>query len=303
MLRATDDAAAEIAEGYQLARRDLVRSAAAERSDFVEALLTGAGAQVGELVEAAAGFGVDLAGPHAVAVLRADDPLTDADALTAALEASLIGSKGDAGALAAVRAGRVVIVFAAPDRAAVEQAAERLASVLPPPVSGADPARPAPVRLRRLAAIGAWRMGIGRAYVGPAGIRLSFAEAREALELADRLGLDAPVVDAAHLLVHRLLLRDEPALRDLIDGLLLPLEQARGGARPLLDTLFAYFEAGANTALTARRLHLSVRAVTYRLARVRELTGHDPDDPEDRFALQAAVLGARLIGWPPGTPG
>jgi DNA-binding PucR family transcriptional regulator len=87
-------------------------------------------------------------------------------------------------------------------------------------------------------------------------------------------------------------------LRDLIGALLQPLEGARGGARPLLDTLLAYFQSGANTARTARRLHLSVRAVTYRLGRVLELTGSDPDDPDDRFALQAAVLGAKLLGWP-----
>lgn len=299
LLRATDDAAAEIAEGYQLARRDLVRSAAAARSDFVEALLTGSGAEIGTLVETAAGFGVDLAGPHAVAVLRADEPLGDAEELTSVLEGSVLGSKGDAGALAAARAGSVVIVFAAPDRAAVEQAVAKLTSVLPQlPSSADDRNRASPVQLRRLARIGAWRMGIGRPYIGTAGIRLSFAEAREALDLADRLELQTPVVDAAHLLVHRLLLRDETALRDLIEGVLRPLEGARGGARPLLDTLFAYFESGANTARTARRLHLSVRAVTYRLDRVLELTGSDPDDPDDRFALQAAVLGAKLLGWP-----
>ncbi|MCU1689475.1 MAG: PucR family transcriptional regulator [Jatrophihabitantaceae bacterium] len=298
MLRATDDAAAEIAEGYQLARRDLVRSAAADRSDFVDALLSG-GADIGTLVESAAGFGVDLAGPHAVAVLRADGALGDADGLTSVLEGSVVGRKGDAGALAAVRGGGVVIVFSAPDRAAIEQAVAQLTSVLPVNPRSADAdADPTPVRLRRLAPIGAWRMGIGRPYVGPAGIRLSFAEAREALDLADRLELEAPVVDAAHLLVHRLLLRDETALRDLIEGLLRPLDAARGGARPLLDTLFAYFESGANTARTARRLHLSVRAVTYRLERVLELTGSDPDDPDDRFALHAAVLGAKLLGWP-----
>ncbi len=41
-----------------------------------------------------------------------------------------------------------------------------------------------------------------------------------------------------------------------------------------------------------------MRAVTYRLARVHELTGHDPADPAERFGLQAAVLGARLLDWP-----
>jgi DNA-binding PucR family transcriptional regulator len=48
----------------------------------------------------------------------------------------------------------------------------------------------------------------------------------------------------------------------------------------------------------ARRLHVAVRTVTYRLARVAELTGYSVTDPEQRFSLHAALLGARLLGWP-----
>jgi hypothetical protein len=162
MLRATDDAAAQIAEGYQLARRDLVRWAVAARSDFVETLLTGNGTGIGTLVETAAGFGVDLAGPHAVAVLRADQPLGSAEGLTSVLERSVLGRKGDADAFVAARAGSIVVVFAAPDRAAIEHAVAQLTSVLPASSSAADAGdRPVPVRLRRLAPIGPWRMGIG----------------------------------------------------------------------------------------------------------------------------------------------
>ena len=45
-------------------------------------------------------------------------------------------------------------------------------------------------------------------------------------------------------------------------------------------------------------MHVSVRTVTYRLARVKALTGHDPSDPANRFALHVAVEGARVLGWP-----
>jgi DNA-binding PucR family transcriptional regulator len=38
--------------------------------------------------------------------------------------------------------------------------------------------------------------------------------------------------------------------------------------------------------------------VTYRLAKVRELTGRDPTQPSDRLAVEVAVLGARLMQWP-----
>jgi DNA-binding PucR family transcriptional regulator len=94
------------------------------------------------------------------------------------------------------------------------------------------------------------------------------------------------------------LLRDQPAIADLVHSVLGKLDHARGGAGPLLATLDAYFATGAITTETARRLHLSVRAVTYRLDRVKTLTGHDPTDPAQRFTINTAVLGAKLLGWP-----
>jgi DNA-binding PucR family transcriptional regulator len=94
------------------------------------------------------------------------------------------------------------------------------------------------------------------------------------------------------------LLRDQPAIADLVQSVLGQLVNARGGAEPLLATLDAYFATGAVTTETARRLHLSVRAVTYRLDRIKTLSGYDPADPTQRFTIHTAVLGARLLGWP-----
>ena len=59
-----------------------------------------------------------------------------------------------------------------------------------------------------------------------------------------------------------------------------------------------YFATGAVATEAARRLHMSVRTVTYRLAKVKNLTGHDPTDPTQRLALHMAVVGARLLDWP-----
>ena len=56
--------------------------------------------------------------------------------------------------------------------------------------------------------------------------------------------------------------------------------------------------AGNNAAEAARRLHLSVRAVTYRLQRVQELTGYSPSRPAQHLTLLVAVTGARLLDWP-----
>lgn len=48
-----------------------------------------------------------------------------------------------------------------------------------------------------------------------------------------------------------------------------------------LTTVDAYFAAGGVTTTTARRLHMSVRAVTYRLDRIKTLTGYDPTGSTD----------------------
>jgi sugar diacid utilization regulator len=143
-----------------------------------------------------------------------------------------------------------------------------------------------------------WRVAAGRAYPGAYGIARSYEEAREALTLAERLQLDAPVVDARDMLVYRVLIRDQAAIVDLIQAVLGPLTQARGGAEPLLATLEAYFATGEVATEAARRLNMSVRTVTYRLDKVKTLTGHDPGDPAQRFTLHIAVLGARLLDWP-----
>jgi DNA-binding PucR family transcriptional regulator len=126
----------------------------------------------------------------------------------------------------------------------------------------------------------------------------SYEEARESLTLADRLDSDDDVVHARDLLVYRVLGRDQAAIVDLVRDVLGPLEQVRGGAPVLLETLQAYFDTGDVATEAARRLHVSVRTVTYRLARVAQLTGYRVSRPDQRFALQTAVLGARLLEWP-----
>lgn len=87
-------------------------------------------------------------------------------------------------------------------------------------------------------------------------------------------------------------------MADLVLDALGPLKASRGGAQPLLDTLTAYFDCGCVAAEAARRLSLSVRALTYRLERIHKLTGANPADPAHRYMLQTAVIGARLLDWP-----
>ncbi|MDQ0585293.1 DNA-binding PucR family transcriptional regulator [Streptomyces rishiriensis] len=41
-----------------------------------------------------------------------------------------------------------------------------------------------------------------------------------------------------------------------------------------------------------------MRALTYRLERIHQLTGARPTHPAHRYMLQTAVIGARPLDWP-----
>ena len=278
MLHATDDVVAALAEGYQLARRSVVRAQESARREFIDDLLTGS-ADVAGLLHRAHGFGLDLTAPHVVATVRVQRAVDDASPLLQTLERAIQGSKGDAQALLASKDGWLVVVFAAPDDVAIEHVVAQLSNTLSATRS-----------------VGTWQLAVGRAASGADGVATSYREARDVLELADRLGIDDPVVVGRDLAVYRMLLHDRASLTELVDSTLGPLRAARGGAGPLVDTLLAYYATGGVAARTARDLHLSVRAVTYRLDRIHTLTGLDPDRPRDRLTLQVAALGARLLG-------
>ncbi|TYP88368.1 PucR family transcriptional regulator [Blastococcus xanthinilyticus] len=280
-----DTALAALAAGHEEAQREVVRREEAFRREFVDDLLTGR-SEVGSLVERAERLGMALAGSHTVTVAATDRPADSGMHLTRWLEDAARARFGDRDLLVEARDGRLVSVLsggpAQPGREGDGQAL-------------AEAAGPAVARLTRRPD---WRVGVGRTHAGPRGVLRSYREAVDALEVAERLGLPDRVVHARDMLVYRVLLRDEAAISDLVGTVLGPLTGARGGAEPLVATVEAYFADGRNAASAGRRLHLSVRAVTYRLQRVRELTGYDPADPADQLALMVAVTGARLLDWP-----
>jgi sugar diacid utilization regulator len=286
VLRAADDAVAAAAEGFERAHLTVARQEEAERREFFDDLLSGRG-RVGDLITRGDQLGLRLAGPHQVVV--AGPELAGAAVNPAGLEVEAVVADAAAPSpsLVGTRGGQVVAVTGAADGGEGDRVAGALARLLAQPRPGSA-ARRGP----------AWRIVVGRPYPGPSGVVRSYEEAVEALDVAQRLGLPEPVASAADLLVYQVLLRDREAITDLVRTVLAPLDAARGGAEPLLATLEAYFSRGGVAVAAARDLHLSVRAVTYRLARVRDLTGRDPGQPADALTLQVAVIGARLLDWP-----
>jgi len=272
VLRAANDAVVALADGFDDAHRFAVRAEEALRREFIDDLLHGAA--LGRLAERAGRFGLHLAGHHVVAVVRGEPPFADADARTHGLADVIRGRMMPAEPFVTTKDGLLVSVVPGTDAAGLHE------------------------HLRR--AVGHERpgtIGIGRPYPGPGGVARSYDDARTALDLAGRLGVTARQLLGANLLVYQVLGRDRAAIIELVETVLSPLRSSRGGAQPLLDTLTAYFRAGNATA-AARDLHLSVRALTYRLGRIHRLTGYDPSSPEQRYTLETAVLGAHLLGWP-----
>jgi hypothetical protein len=285
VLRVVDGAVASLAEGYADARRQMARWEETLRREFIEDLLRG-DADVGRLVERAEPFGLDMIRPHQVALATPTGRLDEATPAISSLEHAIVQEVGDREVLVATKDGRIVVV-APPDTdmRKPRTGPNTLGDLMFAELGRSTRGRP-------------WRVTVGRPYPGSYGIARSYEEAREGLTMAERLHLDMPVIHAEQLLIYRVLLRDQPAIADLVRTVLGGLADARGGAEPLLTTLDAYFAAGCVTTETARRLHLSVRAVTYRLDRITTLTGHDPTDPAQRFTVNAAALGAKLLGWP-----
>lgn len=103
---------------------------------------------------------------------------------------------------------------------------------------------------------------------------------------------DAPrPVNSDDLLAERALAGDQRAVSRLKHGVFAPLNNA---ANPMLQTLQAYLAYGGALEPAARSLFVHPNTMRYRLHRITELTGRDPWNPRDVFALQTALILGRL---------
>lgn len=143
--------------------------------------------------------------------------------------------------------------------------------------------------------------GLGRPGLGVAGIRASYGEALRALDVAQRLQLRG-VVPYADVLPEALIGQDRATLRELVDSTLAPLRGTRSGGPQYVETAATWLQEGLSVAATARALDVHERTVRYRLARIAKLTGLDLQHADDRFRLELAVRGERLLDAAGPTP-
>lgn len=274
VLAAVQLAVEALCEGYERAQQLAVREQEAARREFIDDLLYGRGEPV-FLAERAERFGLRFSYVHAVAVAEGPAPYTEGDPVSRRVESAVNGRFGERSILLTTKDGRLICIAPGDQQDVLTYFAKHA-----------------------YAATDGGRAAIGRPHPGAGGVGHSYQEALQALDVASRLGLEDPVLYAAGLLVYPVLTRDRQAMADLVRTTLGPLLKARGGPEHHLATLTAYFDAGCVTTQAARHLSLSVRALTYRLERIHQLTGSDPTDPRHRYTLQTAVIGARILDWP-----
>ena len=76
---------------------------------------------------------------------------------------------------------------------------------------------------------------------------------------------------------------------------LAPLRSTPRREDHLLETVEVYFACNGNISKAAQRLHLHRNSLLYRLHHIRDLLGHDLENPELRLALQLALKGRRVL--------
>jgi carbohydrate diacid regulator len=141
--------------------------------------------------------------------------------------------------------------------------------------------------------------GIGHAYPGWRALAQSFVDARFALETGTRLHGTGRVYRVEALGLASFIGSDDRRMKeDLAQRLIHPIS-----AEPdLLVTLDAFLRAHLSPSLAAQILHIHRHTLTYRLAKIAQVSGRDPRRFEDAAELYAALLlwnmhgGSRTFG-------
>jgi DNA-binding PucR family transcriptional regulator len=243
--------------------RSLVETELRLRRDLVEELLVGADEE--SALGRAEALGYDLQRWHRVVV--AEGQADSTDALFHAVRRAA-GSKG-AGSLLVSRTGAVVLL------ANQELDWEDLRGAILHELGG-----------------GRCRIGVGGRCRQIGDFPRSYWEAQIALSIQAASGASGRATVFDELGVYRLLSRLEDSaeverfVRDWL-GILLDYDTRRNSE--LVKTLSAYLEHGGNYDATARALVVHRSTLKYRLQRIRDLSGHDLNDPDCHFNLQLAT--------------
>jgi len=282
--------------GVMLGRERVVAAAARQvRDDLVEGLLLGGGRDNGEVTRWAAHLGYDPAADHRVLAVAVDTSAAarSAENSAAAWQRAAVAVEQYftlrlAETITSIRADEVVVVL--PDGQ---------------PPGSQHLAEGCVARMRDLFGDAVVTIGIGGTCREPAEIARSYGQARRTIDALARLGRQGEVVAFEELGIHRLLLQvpDLLELRAFATEVLGPLSAAdRQRGTEFLATLSCYFRENGSPQRTAQSLHVHPNTVTYRLRRIRAITGLQLDTYRDRLMAQVALEIYHALGTDPLAP-
>jgi hypothetical protein len=244
-------------------RRSVVRAEDEVRGELLTDLLTAPGRNPRALLARGRRLGIDLAAPHAVLAVHADDVSRRRLASAAARHATLVG----------VHAEEVVLLGSGdPDELARRVAAD-LGAVTGHPVT----------------------VGAAGPAAGPEALAAAHAEAARCVRALLALGRPGEGAAMAGLGFLGQLLGDQADLGAFVRATLGPVlgyDERRG--TELVATLRAYFASGSQLARTKDVLHVHVNTVVQRLERVASLLGEDWQAPDRALEIQLALRLHRL---------
>ena len=260
------------------------------RGDFVQMVLAGPPADSEALLRRGQELGYDLRLPHVALLCSAgetDEPIATrvAGAVSMALAAMGISAP------TMRRADGLLCYLPLADHG---QRPRDLAEQIRARIT-ADPAIHSTSSGQALPAL---TLAIGKEAPNVAAWPRSLREAEQALLLGRQLLDRTHVLDFGDLGVYRLLvlLRESPELWEFYRATLATLaEYDRKQRAELLKTLEAFFANLGNLARTADALHVHRNTLLYRLERIREISGLNLDDAEDRLALWLALKAHRIL--------
>jgi len=248
------------------------------RGSFLEDLRAGAGLSPDELVRRAARLGCDLS--HGAVALCAELHTDRPRHVVATIAEDVPGALAQHMEGAGTQGGRVYALLPAvgPEDAAETTlaAAARLAT-----------------RLQRHGTV-----GLSSFYADPAELGRAVQEAELVLDVLTVSGepIAEDINQGTYRLLFRVLASHPEEVRSFYEDTVAPVVRYDDQYRTdLVGTLEAYLTANCHMSATAAAIHAHRHTVAYRLERVRDLTGLDPMQSEDRERLGLGLKAYRII--------
>ena len=219
--------------------------------------------------------------------LDPDDVVRRARRMGADLAGGAVALCADPGERAA---GRLIATIADERKDAVSQVVgKRVYALLPGRLDGA---RRLAGRLSRHGVI-----GLSSEYSGPGDLRRALEEAELVLDVtADGRAPEDAISGGTYRLLFRVLASHPEEVRSFYEDTVAPIVRYdEQYATDLVGTLQAYLAENCNMNATAAAIYAHRHTVSYRLDRVRELTGLDPTSSEDRERLGLGLKAYRII--------